>query len=58
MGRYPQVRRRSLTAGAVAVRRMRWARLVTLPSRGNRERGARQLDGAPSVLPAGFEVMI
>ena len=34
MGRHPQMRRRSLTAGALAVRRMRWTRLVTLPSPG------------------------
>ena len=32
MGRYPQMRRRPLTAGAIAVRRMRWTRLVKLPS--------------------------
>ncbi len=34
MGRYPQMRRRPLTAGAIAARRMRWTRLVTLPTPG------------------------
>ena len=52
MGRYPQMRRRALSAEALAVRRMRWARFETLPSPGEpRGRGARHLDGAPGVLP-------
>ena len=49
MGRYPQMRRRSVTASAIAVRRMRWARLVTPPSPGEpraRRASARRRPGA------------
>ena len=52
MGRHPQMRRRSLSAGAIAVRRMRRARLVTLPSPGEpraRRASARRRPGVLSL---------
>ena len=46
---YPQMRRRPLTAEAIGVRRMRWARLVTLPSPGGTAGEARVSSMAPPV---------
>ena len=50
MGRYPQMRRRPLAAEPIAVRRLPWARRVTLPSPGGTAGEARVSWTAPTAL--------